>query len=122
MPEAIPIIVGIISAAGVGTSIYSLANQPGTPKPAVATPAQNATTAANTRTSQESAISQQLPGLQEQVGGSLSPDALLQLAALASGQTGQPGSGGSIQDLLAKFNGGGGSTGSGLTPGGAYGG
>lgn len=120
MPEAIPIIVGIISAAGVGTSIYSLANQPGTPKAATPTPAQQQQTATANRTSQESAISQQLPGLQAQVGGSLSPDALLQLAQLASGQSGQPGVGASVQDLLSKMAGGS-TTGSGLTPGGAFG-
>jgi hypothetical protein len=125
MPEGLvallPLIFGGAAAATtIGTSIYNAENQPGTPKPAVPTQAQTDATAANTRNTQEAALSQQLPGLQAQTGGSLSPEALLQLSQLLSGQAGTPGIGGSVQDLLQKMSGGG-STTPGLTPGGAFG-
>ena len=122
MPEVLPIILEIagIAAAGtqIGTSIYSATNQPGTPKPATP-PAPTPADAAKTRSTQEAALSQQLPGLQAQTGGSLSPEALLQLSTLLSGQAGTPGIGGSVQDLLDKMKGGAPSS-PGLTPGGAF--
>lgn len=119
MPEILAVIPLIIGAAGVGTSIYSMSNQPGTPKPPVQTPEQAQAAATNTRKTQEAALSQQLPGLQAQTGGSLSPEALLQLSELLSGQANAPGIGGSVQDMISKMNGGG-STSPGLTPGGAF--
>ena len=118
MPAALALLPLLIGAAGVGTSIYSMSNQPGTPKPTPQTPAQAQTAATNTRNTQEAALSQQLPGLQAQTGGSLSPEALLQLSERLSGQANAPGIGGSVQDMIAKMNGGG-STSPGLTPGGA---
>jgi hypothetical protein len=136
MPEVIPIIAAIIGAAGVGTSIYSLTNQPSTspPKPAAPTPAQALDTATKTRATQEAALSQQFPSIQAATGGSLSPEAWLQLSQLLSGQAGAPGIGASVQDLLDKMTKGsgstvtagnlitsGGSTGPGLTPAGAFG-
>jgi hypothetical protein len=128
MPEGLiallPLILGSAAAATtVGTSIYNATNQPGTPKPAPPA-APNPADASKTRATQEAALSQQLPGLQAQTGGSLSPEALLQLSTLLSGQAGSPGIGGSVQDLLQKMNGGGGGgsgNSPGLTPGGAFG-
>jgi hypothetical protein len=111
---------GAAAATTIGTSIYSAENQPGMPKPVVPTQAQTDATAASARKTQEAALSQQLPGLQAQTGGSLSPEALLQLSQLLSGQAGTPGIGGSVQDLLSKM-GSGGSSSPGLTPGGAFG-
>jgi hypothetical protein len=103
MPEIVPIITAIIGAAGVGTSIYSLSNQLGAPKPVTPTPAQAAATAGQNRSTQEAALSQQLPNLQAQVGGSLSPEALLALSQILSGQGGTPGIGSSTQDLIQKM-------------------
>lgn len=120
IPLLIPILTGAAAATGIGTSIYSLTNQPGTPKPVVPTKAETDASALKTRNSQEAAISQQLPGLQAQTGGSLSPEALLQLSTLLSGQGNTPGIGGSVQDLLDKMKGGAPSS-PGLTPGGAFG-
>jgi hypothetical protein len=132
LPEIIPIITAVIGAAGVGTSIYSLTNQPGAPKPVTPTPAQAQATATNTRKTQEAALSGEFPSLQAATGGSLSPEAWLQLSQLLSGQAGTPGIGGSVQDLLDKLKGGstvtagnatgsGGTSTAGLTPAGAFG-
>ena len=103
MPEAIPIIAAIIGAAGVGTSIYSLTNQPSAPKATTPTPAQTAATAATNRQNQEAALSQQFPNIQAATGGSLSPDAWAQFAKILSGQVGTPGIDASSQDLLMKI-------------------
>jgi hypothetical protein len=128
MPAAlaaiVPLIIGAFSGGGGGG---------GSSTPAAPTTAQTDANALKTRNTQETAITQQFPSLQAQTGGSLSPEALLQLAQMLSGQTGQPGIGGSVQDLLQKMTGGsnvsagnagsGGSpSGPGLTPGGASGG
>jgi hypothetical protein len=120
MPQALALLPLLIAGAGVGTSIYSMENAPGTPKPVPPTQAQTDATAANTRKTQEAALSQQLPGLQAQTGGSLSPEALLQLSTMLSGQAGTPGIGSSVQDLISKMNTGGTPNSPGLTPGGAF--
>lgn len=86
MPAAIiPAIGAIAAAASAGTGIYEAVSQPGMPKAASAvTPTvQNA---------QKAAISQQLPDLQSALGGTVSPDYYLQMAQLAAGTAGQPGS------------------------------
>jgi hypothetical protein len=101
MPEALALIIPAL--IGAGTSIYSAVNQPGAPKPATPTPAQQKTTALNTRQTQENAISQQLPGLQAQVGGALSPEALLKLAISKAGIAGESGIGASMQDMIMKM-------------------
>jgi hypothetical protein len=131
--EIIGLIGALAGATSVGKSIYDSTNAPGTPKPVVPTPAQNATTATNTRKTQEAALSSEFPSLQAQTGGSLSPEAWLQLSQLLSGQAETPGIGGSVEDLLAKLKGGGstvsagnanaggGSSTAGLTPAGAFG-
>lgn len=100
MPQALALIPLLI---GAGTSIYSMVNQPSVPKPATPTPAQQSATALKTRQTQENAISQELPGLQAQVGGALSPEALLKLAISRSGQAGDTGIGASMQDLITKM-------------------
>lgn len=109
MPEVIPIIATVIGAAGVGTSIYSLTNQPSSspPKPTTPTPAQAQDTALKNRTMQEAALTQQAPGIQAATGGSLSPEAKIQMEELLAGLSGAPGIGGTIQDLLQKLKGGG---------------
>jgi hypothetical protein len=112
VPESIPIIVELLVGAGaatsIGTSIYSATNQPGAPKPVTPTPAQATADATKTRTTQEAALSQQAPGIQAATGGSLSPEAKIQMEELLAGLAGAPGIGGSIQDLLTKLKGGGG--------------
>jgi len=103
VPEIIPIITAIVGAAGVGTSIYSLTNQPGAPKPpAAATPAQVSADATKNRAAQEASLSNQFPSIQAQTGGSLAPEAWLRLAELLSGKAGEAGIGSAGQDLLAK--------------------
>jgi hypothetical protein len=101
--EIAGLIAAISGAGGAATSIYQATNQPGQPKPAVPTPAQNAATAGSNRATQEAALSQQLPNLQSQVGGSLSPEALMQLSQLLTGSAGTPGIGASSQDLIQKM-------------------
>jgi hypothetical protein len=108
MPEAIPLIAEILmgtsAAVSIGTSLYSLTNQPGAPKPA--TPAApSPADALKTRQTQETALASQFPNIQAQTGGSLSPDAWMRLAELLSGQAGAPGIGASSQDLLSKLTG-----------------
>ena len=129
MPEAIPIIIGIIGAAGVGTSIYSQVNQPSAPKataPTV-TPAE----ALKKKQGQIASLEGQFPEIQAATGGSLSPDAWIHLAELLSNQAGTPGIGAAEQDILKLLKGGskisvgtggGGTSGtsSGLTTGGTY--
>lgn len=108
-----PIIAGIASAApeialgslavtGIGLG-EQLANQPSAPKAPVQSPADIAKTADATKQNQLAALSQQTPNIQAATGGSLSPDAWAQLAAILSGQAGNPGIGSSQQDLVQKL-------------------
>jgi hypothetical protein len=107
MPEIIPLIIPILTGAaaatGIGTSIYSLTNQPGAPKPATPNPAQTAADAAKTKQNQEAALSQEFPGIQAATGGSLSPEAWARLAELISGRAGEPGIGSSAEDLIKRM-------------------
>jgi hypothetical protein len=95
---ALPIIFEAVAAgAGAAGLGYTLANQPGGgPSPAqqqaALTAQQNAQTAA-TRRDQAAAVARTLPNLQEQQGGSLSPDTLMQEALGQVGATGQYGAG-----------------------------
>ena len=101
MPGALALIPLLI---GAGTSIYEAVNKPSAPAaPPKPTQAQQDASALKTRQTQEQAISQQLPGLQAQVGGALSPEALLKLAVSKSGQAGDVGIGASLQDMLMKM-------------------
>ena len=101
MPEVIPIVTAIIAAAGVGTQIYSLTNQPGTPnvsKLAAATPQSPQTNAAQT-----GAVSQELPTLQALTGGSLSPEYAAQFGAGQTGLNNNPQATGNIQAAINSF-------------------
>jgi len=101
--EIIGLIGALASGVGVGTSLYSAANQPGAPKPVTPSPAQVTADATKTRTAQEASLSQQFPGIQAATGGSLAPEAWVRLAELISGQAGTPGIGSAGQDLLSKL-------------------
>ena len=119
MPEGlvalIPLIAGITGIAGTGIGLgETLANKPGTPSP-VPSPAVTDANAAQTAMNQKALIGQQLPGLQEQTGGSLSPDTLVQLAQLISGQAGTPGISGINADLIKQLSGGGSTVSAGST-------
>jgi hypothetical protein len=115
MPEAlVALIPALIGAAGVGTSIYSATNTPGAPKPPVPDPAQIAADAAKKKQGQVTALSGQFPSIQSATGGSLSPEAWIQMAELLAGKAGEPGIGAAGQDLLQKL-----SAGPGLTPAGS---
>lgn len=103
MPAALALLPLIIGGVSAGTSLYEAINRPGTPKPPTPSPAEQQASALKTRQTQEQAISQQLPGLQAQVGGALSPEALLKLAVTRSGQAGDTGIGASLQDMIQKM-------------------
>ena len=99
MPVAPAIIAAIISAAaGIGTTAFELADRPGQPKlPGIPKPtAQQIGTDKNL-------ITQQLPTIQSQVGGSVSPEYFLQMAKQFSGAQGQPGAGTAAQDAISQF-------------------
>lgn len=100
----LPIIAAITGIAGTGVGLgLELSNQPGSPKAATPSPADTAAAADKTKQSQIAALSQQTPNIQANTGGSLSPDAWAQLAAVLSGQAGTPGIGSSQQDLITKI-------------------
>ena len=127
MPQALAIIPVLLGAFGAAESIKSLVDKPGAPKTPAPNPQQVQADALKTRNTQEAAITQALPGLQAQTGGSLSPETLLQLAKVVSGQAGNAGIDAATQDLLQKMTSGGQNgpqvtTGSGLTSGGSVGG
>lgn len=101
-PAIVGLVAAIASLAGTGIGLgETLANQPGSPKP----PSLADTTASadKTKQSQIAALSQETPNIQAATGGSLSPDAWAQLAAILSGQAGNPGIGASQQDLVTKL-------------------
>jgi hypothetical protein len=111
MPEGLMAILPLIFAgasaatAGVGLG-ENLANKPGTPTPATPSPAATDASAMQAAMNQKALVSQQLPGLQAQTGGSLAPDTLVQLAQLISGQAGTPGASGINADLIKQLSGG----------------
>jgi hypothetical protein len=85
MPAVLPIITAISAALGIGTTAYSLASGGGggggdqsqQPQPATPTtpdPTQAAGVESANRAKQALIARGQLPGLQDQTGGSLSPD------------------------------------------------
>lgn len=109
-------LIGLISSlafggAGLGET---LANKPGTPKAAPPpTQAQDNAAAAQQKQAQEASVSSAFPTLQQQTGGSLSPEATVQLANLLTGNAGSSGIGATNQDLITKLlTGSGGSSGS----------
>ena len=104
----LPIILGAVSA---GEGLHSLLSHPHAPKPAAPNPQQVSADALKTRNTQEAALSQTFPGIQAATGGSLSPDAWIEMAKLLSNQAGNPGVGAAGQDLLMKLLGQGGAGG-----------
>ena len=105
MPLSPAIIAAIITAAtGAATTGLALANEPHTPKP---TPLQSVAPTSTTQADKQ-LISQQLPTLQSQLGGDVSPNYFAQLAQQNSGILGQQGAGGGAQQAIAQFFGGGG--------------
>jgi hypothetical protein len=101
----LPIIAAIGSLAGTGVGLgLELSNQPGTPKAAAPpTVAQTTPGADATKTAQEASIAEQFPNLQASTGGSLSPDAWIQLSQMISGTAGTPGVSGTNTDLIQKI-------------------
>jgi hypothetical protein len=92
------IFAGVGAGTALGTGIYSLENQPGAPKPT--NPAAVTSTG---QAAEKAAIGQQLPTLQSQVGGSVSPEYYQQIAQLLSGTANQPGSGASANTAVGSF-------------------
>lgn len=99
-PAIIPIVTALVTAAGVGTSIYSLTNQPSAPKVGPTGP-QPLTSGQSNDVKQ--AVSQQLPNLQSLTGGSLSPETTAVLASLAAGTAGDPRTSGLTQQVINQF-------------------
>jgi hypothetical protein len=114
MPELIAAIVPLLptlaagaSLAGTGVGLgMELSNKPGSPSTPTPSPAVTDATANQAAMNQKALVSQQLPGLQAQTGGSLAPDTLVQLAQLISGQAGTPGASGINADLIKQLGGG----------------
>jgi len=111
----LPTIAAISGLAGTGVGLgLELSNQPGSTTTPPPTQAQNNQTAAQTKAAQEASVSSAFPTLQQQTGGSLSPEATVQLASLLTGNAGAPGIGATGQDLITKLlTGAGGSSSSG---------
>jgi len=105
MPQAlIALLPVILGAAGTGVTLdETLANRPGSPSPATPSAADTAASADKTKQNQLAALSSATPNIQASTGGSLSPDAWAQLAAILSGQAGTPGIGSSQEDLVKKI-------------------
>jgi hypothetical protein len=108
MPEilaaVLPIILGGTGIAGLAATGVGLAeSMKGSSTPAAPTLAQTTPGAVQNKQNQEAAVSQQFPNLQAATGGSLSPDALVQLSQLLSGQAGTPGVSGTNVDLINKI-------------------
>jgi hypothetical protein len=97
MPAVIPLLVPILTAAAaattIGTQVYSLENQPGTPKAPSTTPIP--LTAAQNQ-NQAAAVTQGQPNLTSQVGGSVSPEYRAQWGALDTGVANDPQAAGNI--------------------------
>ena len=98
-PGTAALIAAIIGAATtVGTTAFNFAERPGKPKiPGIPKPTQ-----AQIGT-EKNLISQQLPTLQSQVGGSVSPEYFMQMARQNAGVAGQPGADTAAQDAISQF-------------------
>src|SRR5271166_4562269 len=115
-PGTIALIGLLVSGAFGGAELgLNIANKPSTPGPTPPpTQAQNNQAAAAQKQAQEASVSSAFPTLQQQTGGSLSPEATVQLASLLTGNAGAPGIGATGQDLITKIlTGAGGSSSSG---------
>jgi hypothetical protein len=100
MPEVLALIPAIASAAGVGTSIYSLVNRPSAPKVTAAAPTPQT---AATNEAQRASVSGALPTLQALTGGTLSPEYAAQYGATATGLENNPAAAGNIQAAINSF-------------------
>jgi hypothetical protein len=118
MPFIIPLIMAVATAAEVGLGIHS-AVAGGGGGGATPTPTTPTTPPPNVG-AQKTALLQQAPTLQSNLGGSVSPEYYLKMMEILSGQAGQPGIGQAGQNALQTLFGGGGqpSTGTSLTAGG----
>ena len=104
MPPLLALLPAVLGLAGTGIGLgESLANRPGSSTPAAPSAADTAASADKTKQNQLAALSSATPNIQASTGGSLSPDAWAQLAAILSGQAGTPGIGSSQQDLVTKL-------------------
>jgi hypothetical protein len=102
--------VASLAATGVGLG-ESLANQPGTPKAPTPSPAVTDANATKVAENQKALEAQQFPSIQQATGGSLAPEAWIQLAQQGTGQAGTPGISGTNMDLLNRIISGGGPSG-----------
>ena len=117
-PGTIALIGLLVSGAFGGAELgLNIANKPSTPGPTptpVPTQAQNNQAAAAQKQAQEASVSGAFPTLQQQTGGSLSPEATVLMASILTGNAGAPGIGATGQDLITKIlTGAGGSSSSG---------
>lgn len=105
MPALVPILVGIAAAGSIGSTVYGLTKGGGgggqqpQPDPNAALNQQAQTNAAN-QASERAQIARQVPSIQSQLGGSVSPD---YYAAEAAQEAGFPGDQNVARTALANF-------------------
>lgn len=98
-------IIGIIGLALSGaTTGYSLANRPGTPKPASTVPPPGVTALQNTATqnAQKAAIGRETPNIIGETSGLANPEYVASIAQTLAGTAGQSGSSGAARDAIAR--------------------
>ncbi len=106
--------LGSLASAGVGlgVSLDNLSNANKTPNPTTTTGTSTPTPTTNTTTpAQVSSIAGQFPSLQQNLGGSVSPDYYVQMLKLLSGQANQPGANNAALEALNQLQPGGSSSG-----------
>ena len=115
--SAAPAIGAATGLASLGVTGYELANQPGGGGAAQTQPTQAQAVSAETANRQlaTTQAQQELPGLQYQTGGGVSPGYYADMSSLLSGNS-QYGSSPQIQQLVSSFLGNGIGTGSGSSP------
>lgn len=105
MPQALPLIIGLIgattAAAGTSASIYNSMQGPSAPSPAEVTK-QAISDETSKRGTATKEASQFLPMLQSNTGGGLSPDAYRELSANFSGNANLADSS-QMKELISKF-------------------
>ena len=85
VPWLVPLLSGVSAAAGLGTTAYSLANQPSTPKAPTSTGPTPAQQASALKAQQQAAVLAQQGNTQAQTGGSLTPESFLTTSAKNAG-------------------------------------
>jgi hypothetical protein len=104
MPQVLELLPLLLTGATTGIGLAeTLGGGSSTTKAVTPTAAQTADTANATKQNQLAALTQQTPNIQAQTGGSLSPEAWAQLAAILSGQAGNPGESAAGGDLIQKI-------------------